>query len=371
MWTFPAMLEDAVWNACTQQLPAGALDSRSLAAAIAERTRRYTSERDRLRTPLPAGERARDLAARAVFFTIADAAKIGVPLAELAARGVLPDADTLRVLDVGAGCGAMTLGLAAALPDRRLAVTAIDVDEPALALLAAAVHDTPSLAERIVLETRRTDATSLAALPAGPFDLIVAGTMLNELPSPQRAPLVRALLERLTPEGALVLVEPALRETSRALHELRDVLLKGRDAHVFAPCTRVGAPCPALADAKDWCHEDRPFTPPPRLRRLIQATGLRERGLKFAYLTLRRAAAGLVELPTGTRALRVVSEARDGKGTIERVVCGNEGRVPLRLFRRERGDAGRALAHSRRGDVLIAHGPPGAAASLELIRPAD
>jgi ribosomal protein RSM22 (predicted rRNA methylase) len=372
MWSFPAELEDALWTAAAAQLPAGALDPRALAAAIAERTRRYTSERERLRTPLAAAERARDLAARALFFTVADAAKIGVPIAELVGRGLVPAAEPLAVLDLGAGCGAMTLGLAAALPDRRLAVTAIDTDEAALAITAAAVAAAPSLAGRVSVSTRRVDASASASLPAGPFELIVAGTVLNELPGAAHAPLARALLTRLAPGGALVLIEPALRETSRALHALRDVLLAAGAAHVFAPCTRTLAPCPALADARDWCHEDRPFQPPPRLRRLIQSTGLRERGLKFSYLTLRREAAPLVARPPGTRALRVVSDALDGKGTIERMVCDDAGRVPLRLLRRDRGDSGRALAHSRRGDVLLANadeasGDPG----LDLIHPAD
>jgi ribosomal protein RSM22 (predicted rRNA methylase) len=262
----------------------------------------------------------------------------------------------------------MTLGLAAALPERGLAVAALDTDEPALALFAAAVAAAPSLAGRVSLTTRRADATVPAVLPAGPFDLIVAGTMLNELPAGAHAPLVRALLGRLAEGGAVVLVEPALRETSRALHSLRDVLLAAGDAHVFAPCTRRGAPCPALADPRDWCHEDRPFQPPPRLRRLVQATGLRERGLKFAYLTLRREAAPLVEVPEGRRALRVVSDALDQKGTIERVLCGDEGRAPMRLLKRDRGEATRALGHAHRGDVVVAEDgdPP----SIELVRPA-
>ena len=82
----------------------------ALARAIVDRSQRYTSERDR---PRDAGAIAtRDLAARAAFFTIADAMKIAIPLGELAGRGALPARRPLRVVDLGAGCGAMTLGLA-------------------------------------------------------------------------------------------------------------------------------------------------------------------------------------------------------------------------------------------------------------------
>jgi hypothetical protein len=74
-------------------------------------------------------------------------------------------------------------------------------------------------------------------------------------------------------------------------------------------------------------------------------------------------------VPAGARALRVVSDALDGKGTIERIVCDDAGRAPLRLLRRDRGDSGRSLAHSRRGDVLVAEGEE--PMDLELRRPAD
>jgi ribosomal protein RSM22 (predicted rRNA methylase) len=170
------------------------------------------------------------------------------------------------------------------------------------------------------------------------------------------APLAMKLLSALTPTGAMMIIEPALRETSRALHELRDTLLTSRAAHVFAPCTRTAAPCPALADPRDWCHEDRPFTPPPRLAQLVRATGLRREGLKFAYLTLRREPAPLVPTVADSRALRVVSDALDQKGTTERILCGDDGRAPRRILRRDRTDANRALGDSRRGDVLVDDG---------------
>jgi ribosomal protein RSM22 (predicted rRNA methylase) len=197
----------------------------------------------------------------------------------------------------------------------------------------------------------RTVDLATAPLPEGPFELILAGTVMNELETARRLPLAQALLSRLAPDGALIVLEPALRETSRALHELRDGLIQA-GAHVVAPCTRAGH-CPALDDPRDWCHEDRPFAPPPRLRQLSAATGLRDGGLKFAYLVVRREPARR-DLPAGARALRVVSEALDQKGNVTRMVCGDDGRAPLTLLKRTRSPALKVLGRSRRGDVLIA-----------------
>jgi SAM-dependent methyltransferase len=362
VWSFAADWEEALWAAATERLPADALDGRALAAAAAARSDRYTRARERLDAPMARRDRARDLAARALFFTVADAAKIAVPIAELAGRGLVPGTDPLQVLDVGAGCGAMTFGLATALPGRAIEVTAVDRDGDALAFLTAAARRIPREPR---LGVRAIAGDVSAPLPAGPFDLVVAGTVLNELAPDARLPLVAAMLARLRPGGAAILVEPALRETARALHALRDAVISGGHAHVFAPCTRTIAPCPALADEKDWCHEDRPFAPPPRLAQLARNTGLRREGLKFAYLTLRLDAAPLVDAP-GRRALRVVSEPLDQKGTVERILCGEEGRERRRILRREASESKHALNEARRGDVILDAGR-----DLERVRPAE
>src|SRR4051812_2339070 len=106
----PVELENVVLAAARAVL-GDTLATGALAKAIVDRSQRYTSDRDRLAAPRdPDG----DLAARAAFFTIADAMKIALPLRELAAREALPTR-TLRVTDVGAGCGAMSLGLVVTL----------------------------------------------------------------------------------------------------------------------------------------------------------------------------------------------------------------------------------------------------------------
>jgi 2-polyprenyl-3-methyl-5-hydroxy-6-metoxy-1,4-benzoquinol methylase len=372
-WTLPESVETALWHAAQATLEPGALELRALEAAIAERVRRYTSERERLHDPVAPAKRDRDLAARALFFGVADAAKVAVPIAELVGRGLLPVAPELGVLDVGAGALAMSLGLGATLAERSLAITAVDLDERALALGAAAAAP---WAPRVKVTWRRLDLSAVPP-PPGPFHLVLAGTVLNELAPAARLELVRALVAGLTPDGALILIEPALRHTARALHALRDAVIASSLAHVFAPCIRHAAPCirhaapcPALADDADWCHEDRPFAPPPRLAQLIARTGLRSHGLKFAYLTLRRAPAPLAIAPPGKVALRVVSGAVDQKGSVDRFACGDDGRVRVRVLTRRRDATLAALAASKRGDVLLAEGPLGRPESLERLTPA-
>jgi ribosomal protein RSM22 (predicted rRNA methylase) len=344
-WHVPVALEDAVRAAAREVVGDAALADGPLARAIEDRSRRYTSERERLGKPSDA--RA-DLAARAAFFTIADAIKVAIPIAELCNRGVLPARRPLRVIDLGAGCGAMALGLAAALAERAedaraFELVAIDRDADALRIAKTALA---RFAPDVVVTTRGDDV-SRAEIPRA--DLVLAGTVLNELPEAARVPLAERALAALPDDGALVLIEPALRDTSRALHHLRDALL-ARGAHVFAPCTRTLAPCPALADPDDWCHEDRSVDLPPRTAQLARTTHLRDGGLKFSYLVLRRTPLPLVANP---HAWRVVSEPRAQKGKLELYGCSDGGRVQIRLLSRHRAAGNRDFERARRGDVVV------------------
>src|SRR5262249_6832867 len=125
------------------------------------------------------------------------------------------------------------------------------------------------------------------ALPQGPFDTVLAGHVLNELFGSvleRRVELVAQLLGLLRPRGGGVGIEPAVREASRALLELRDRLV-ARGATVRAPCLFRGD-CPALARAGDWCHAERPWTPPPLVEELAEEARLHRDALKMTYLVL-------------------------------------------------------------------------------------
>lgn len=350
-WQLPPTVEEALWQAARDRLPAAALARGALRDAVIARSRVYTSERELLDEVPPTA--AADLAARALFFTVADAAKPMFALAELAARGLLPARAPLRVLDLGAGCGAMSLGVWAALREagdtRRIEVVAVDRDAEALGIFADAARLVdPDLA----VEKRVADLAGLQAAP-GTVDLVVSGTTLNELAPADRQSLVTAAVRAIGDDGAVLLIEPALRETARALHELRDWVIDSGTAHVFAPCTRTRTPCPALADADDWCHEDRPTQLPSRAAAMSRDTGLRRYGLKLSYLTLLRQPATQVDADGALVPLRVVSQPRKLKGRFQLIACGDGGRLPMRLLKRNRGPDNRSFERAARGDVLL------------------
>ncbi len=351
-WTVVAAVEDALWAAAAKaRVPEAWLGGPGLSAAVVDRSRRYTSEREQLTAP--PGEWG-DLAARALFFTVADAAKIQVPLAELAMRAVDPVARSvggeLRVLDLGAGCGAMSLGLvahAAAHGSGALVIELVDRDAKALAIAGDAIRGfAAAVGVTVRVSVRTADVT---APLGGPYGLIALGSVVNELPAATGLAVVRAAMKAITPDGAVIVIDPALRTTARGLHAIRDALITGGDATVFAPCTRRIAPCPMLADERDWCHEERALELPPRALRIAINTGLRDGAMKFAYLTLRRDPLPLLDEP---EALRIVGIGRKSKGKLELPACGAAGLVTLRLLHRHRYEGNRTIERARRGDLV-------------------
>jgi hypothetical protein len=193
----------------------------------------------------------------------------------------------------------------------------------------------------------------------GGYDLVVAAHLLNELylewPAPERparlARLVRAWADALlAPAGLVVLIEPALRETSRDLLQVRDRLLATAGLRVVAPCFIQG-PCPALERERDWCHDAAPAVE-------------RRRRVDFSYLVLAwdhdAGAEARAGMGTGTRAgdagddrmlFRVVSDPLGEKGKLRLFVCGPGGRQPLVRLHRHATEANADLGALERGDV--------------------
>ena len=162
-----------------------------------------------------------------------------------------------------------------------------------------------------------------------------------------------SLLARMHEHGALVIVEPALRDRTRHLHALRDALLALDRAGVFAPCLHA-SPCPALTVPRDWCHEDLAVDLPAWLHPVARAAGLRWEGLTFSYLVLTKDERRLVSvLPAGGVRLRVVSDRIVTKGKSEAFLCGEHGERPrVARLDRARSTDNAAWDGLRRGDLI-------------------
>jgi SAM-dependent methyltransferase len=274
------------------------------------------------------------------------------PVSYLQARGILSELPRRprAVLDLGSGPGPAAF---AALDAGASEVTAADRSARALAAacrLAAAAGE--PLATR---DWNPSRPGSLAGLAGGRrFDAVTMGHALNELfrgpdADARRADLLEEVLALLQPGGSLVVIEPALRETSRALLRVRDLLV-ARGCAVRAPCLFRG-PCPALLRDTDWCHAERAIEPPPLVAQIARAAGLRKEAVKMSYVVLASKGEPWPEPPPG-RVFRIVSEPLPSKGRLRYMGCGPEGRMGLSLQEKHVGDANRRFEHLLRGDVV-------------------
>jgi len=225
-----------------------------------------------------------------------------------------------RVLDIGGGTGASA---AAALDAGATAVTIPDHAGDALGFCQSLFKGEP-------VETIQTNAEDYA--PAKKYDTILGVHVLNELygADEDRETLllstVNSWMEHLTPDGRLIIIEPALKVLSQDLLKIRDALMVA-GMRIQAPCIFQGA-CPALKD-NDWCHTSLIWTPPHWVTRLAEASNLDRTRITMSYLVVSRSGPAL-ELPPGSSDLaRVVSEPLHTKGRLRYLVCGTKGRYPI------------------------------------------
>ncbi|PCR89714.1 small ribosomal subunit Rsm22 family protein [Natrinema ejinorense] len=156
-------------------------------------------------------------------------AAIQYVLDDLADRGLL--GRTLRVLDIGAGVGGPALGLCDYLPDDALLEyhaiepsAAGDVLEELLAETGRNVHPTIHRTtveefdpESAVSGTDSADGFEPTA-PDDGFDLVLACNVLSELDDP--VSVGRSALEALAPDGTVLAMAPADKNTSVGLREV-------------------------------------------------------------------------------------------------------------------------------------------------------
>jgi ribosomal protein RSM22 (predicted rRNA methylase) len=240
-----------------------------------------------------------------------------------------------RTLDLGAGPAPAALALLDAVGGSALAVDAS----------AAALQEARVLSQGAVA-TRQADLGGGLPRLDGEFDVVVVANALSELPVRSRATLIEAL--PLALGGAVVLVEPALRETGRALLELRDELLRSGRWSAAAPCL-TQRPCPALEHPRDWCTALHAWDAPPHVVQLAAELGLRaDDALAYAPLVLARSVA-----PPPRDVWRVVGVPPAEKGKKRLFVCSDQGRVPVARLDRDAAPANADFDRLERGDLVL------------------
>lgn len=365
----PASPSLEVLKILAKVLPERDLRGDALAQAVVNLSRLFTTARPTL-SPCYLDDPAHASAYLSYFLPV-NLSKVQVLLDELPndSSHETPDRP-LAVLDLGCGPGTGSLALVDWLwhrsPERAKSVSVLAADTSQ-----ASLKDARRLWEAYCKEVGIPNAglrcvegnvehplkgdLGKQIVRGGPYDLIIMANCLNELfpaaadPPVERAAVVAQLLPFLAPHGTIMIVEPALQQTARALHQVRNHLLKQGLCTVYSPCLHEGA-CPALDHPDDWCHEERPWQTPPAIAAIDRDVGFIKDALKFSYLLLRTD--GRTIVTRNPQTFRVVSELRELKGEKRAWLCNETGRPEVGRLDRLASPKNAAVDDWHRGAIV-------------------
>jgi len=202
----------------------------------------------------------------------------------------------------------------------------------------------------------------------GSAHLVSFGNCLNEVYSDitdtslrikKKKELCMRWAAALAPGGFLVVIEPALHETSRELLAVRDQLV-GDGWKILAPCPgRTTLSCPAFAcGPAQTCYEEFPWLPPVHTERMASELGLDKNILKMCWFALQPPCTDPSADSFEPGWMRVVSDSMLNKaGRLRRLLCGVHGRLPLSVPSDSSYATTSGFNDLRRGEYILLESP--------------
>ena len=297
-----------------------------------------------------------------LYFLPSNIYKIHLPLKELSLHPKkILSKKLLKILDLGSGPGTTILGILDFFSNQKkmpsLEFTAIDSVAENLSIAKDLFKlFTENINIDASLKTFKINIEKAGTIPQDTYDIIILSNILNELfyednkRIAKRVSFLNTIIDKfLTPDGSCIIIEPALRETTRGMLDVRDNLIKN-GFKIYSPCL-IDEPCPALLNPKDWCHEDIPWIPPVIIKELDKLTGLRKDSLKFSYLVLRKDKLSLTDV-LEKNSYRIVSEPLISKGKLEFYICGHGGRQLVTRLDKDETPSNIQFQKLQRGDIV-------------------
>ena len=250
--------------------------------------------------------------------------------------------EELKILDLGSGPGTAVLACSAFFPDRPLEVFAFEQNE-------GSRKDALALWQKLAPSHHRLTFTR-NMVPREKVDIAIAANFLSELPFQEQLNISASVLQRTR---TFLIIEPALRVTTRKLMELRDKILEKHLGNISAPCLHQKN-CPMLAaNPRDWCHFYIDWKCPQIIRQVDQLIGNKHDYLKMAYMILAISTPPQPSPYKWEGAWRVVSSPLMSKGKREVILCGDCGFLKkIDRLNKDRSDTNKSFDHIRRGDII-------------------
>jgi len=186
------------------------------------------------------------------------------------------------------------------------------------------------------------------------YDIIIAANVCNECHDIyQMQATVQSLFYQLADNGFLIIIDSALKKTTRLLMACRDYLIERHNAHVIAPCPHNEI-CPMyVRNKRDWCHYYVDWQCPALLHDIHKNIGIDHRFLKYCFWVFQKNEKNKQVIPRPYLHARAVSSHRYSKGKSEVWVCDNQGCLKnMRLLNKDQSNANLVFSNVGRGDII-------------------
>jgi hypothetical protein len=266
-------------------------------------------------------------------------------LYEMAKDGLLKT--RMRMLDVGSGPGTIPLAMIDMynrLDDHKAEVHSIELFDENVEAYNFLVPQYASVKSNVtVKEPIRIDVSKLdmGMLPDN-IDLMVFSNVLNEMKDmslEQKASLVKNMADKLSPDGNIIIIEPADKTNSTELRRLT-ILLKKQGVKIYSPCSFLWSGECSLENC--WSFEQKNDIKPTRLMETLAECDEPYRyintDIKYSYAILRKdkLAKHFIDMSEKSKFARLSQIEKHNKKRIN-VICsvmsGDLGDEKYRLFR--------------------------------------
>jgi SAM-dependent methyltransferase len=222
------------------------------------------------------------------------------------------------------------------------------------------------------ITTRKWHSTKNPLPITGQFDLIILGHCLEEL-FPANKPqstffqdqFINYLLEKLTPQGYLLIAESSFVEANKRILMLRDNLVS-KGVPVQAPCIWRGE-CPALKVKDSPCYAQREFEKPTLIKEIQRAARINLSSLKMSYIIFRNPKADWPQLPDKPL-YRVISPPVDTYQGKRFYLCGTDGKKTFGSHLTEHPPESRAFEYLRRGELISIENGLDKAMAIDIVK---
>jgi len=261
--------------------------------------------------------------------------------------------DTIRILDIGCGEGAGMFGLYYGLKNsKKFVLTGIDTSTQMLKKCKNMTHSLKNKDACIRVKLRRQDVShGLLKKKINKYNIVIFANVLAEIFTGDNIPVkfIERILKSTDDDGVIIIIEPAAKNLSRRLMDLRNEIIQKHKGYILLPCLHKNE-CPLyeIRKQKEWCHQSISWHSPVYMKIINQGLNREIDYLKFSYLVISKKD----HRKRYDGCYSVISPLFREKGRKRCFLCTPAGRIELVRLNKLKTQANREFDRISKGDII-------------------